>query len=126
MLYEEKYSSKMIGHVINAQQFQDICKALLCLALESTSTSYNYPDLISAIAQRLGFAIPRPIIFADTNWIRDFFGCVVNPGTGKFELWRVDCIGSSGSPMNEWKPWLDGSRRDITWGVYTRRYEYKG
>lgn len=123
---DSKLSGVMIGQVINAKELQDICKAFLCLALDGTSSSINYPQLITLAAQQLGFAMPKPIIFADTNWIRDFFGCTVNPGSGKLELWRFDCLGSSGTAMADWQQWLNGSRREPKWGVYPRYYEYKG
>lgn len=106
-----------------ASQLQDICKALLCL-IQGTTSSYDYPFLISQAAQKLGFAVPAPILFADTNWVKDMFGFVVNPGTGKLELWRVDYTGSIGHPIPSWKQWLNGSRPDQKWGIYTKPYQY--
>jgi hypothetical protein len=110
--------------VIGAQQQQEICKALLCLSEVSTTTSHDYHLHISVAAQKLGFAMPSPLIFADTNWVKDMFGFVVNPGTGKLELWRVDYTGSNGSPMSSWKQWMDGSRSDQKWGVYIKPFQY--
>lgn len=109
---------------IGARQLQDICKALLCLTEASTTTSHDYHLHISLAAQKLGFAMPAPLIFADTNWVKDMFGFVVNPGTGKLELWRIDYTGSNGSPMSSWKQWLDGSRPDLKWGIYIKPYQY--
>ena len=60
--------------IINAQQLQDICKALLCLVDMQTTTSYDYHLHIRLAAQKLGFAMPSPLIFADTNWVKDMFG----------------------------------------------------
>lgn len=110
--------------ILGAQQLQDICKALLCLSEISTTTSYDYHLSISLAAQKLGFAMPAPIIFADTNWVKDMFGFVVNPGTGKLELWRLDYTGSTGYPMTSWKQWVNGSRSDLRWGVYVKPFEY--
>jgi hypothetical protein len=111
-------------NIISATALQDICKGLLCLAFEETTTTIDYHDHVSRAAQKLGYAMPSPIIFADTNWVKDEFGCVVNPGTGRLELWRVDSIGAVGMPMTAWEQWINGSRRDALWGVYTKPYEY--
>lgn len=109
---------------MGSRQLQDICKALLCLTVVSTTTLCDYHLHISLAAQKLGFAMPSPILFADTNWVKDMFGFVVNPGTGKLELWRVDYTGSGGVPMSSWKQWMDGSRPDLKWGIYIKPYQY--
>lgn len=109
---------------MGARQLQDVCKALLCLTAANTATSYDYHLQISLAAQKLGFAMPPPVIFADTNWVKDMFGFVVNPGTGRLELWRIDYTGSSGVPMSSWKHWVDGSRPDHKWSIYVKPYQY--
>lgn len=110
--------------IIGAQQLQDICKALLCLSEVSTTIPYDYHLLISSAAQKLGFAMPAPLLFADTNWVKDMFGFTVNPGNGKLELWRFDYTGSIGYPMASWKQWVNGSRSDLRWGIYVKPFEY--
>jgi hypothetical protein len=110
--------------MIDAETFQGICKGLLCLTFEETTSEVDYHDLVSKAAQQLGYAMPAPILFADTNWVKEEFGFVVNPGSGDFELWRVDHIGRIGAPMTHWEQWLNGSRKDIHWGIYTKPYEY--
>ncbi len=64
-----------------------------------------------------------PLLFADTNWAYYYFGFVVNPGTGEFELWRMNRLGTRGFPMSSWKKHLDGSEYSI-WRIYTRIQEY--
>lgn len=110
--------------ILNAKVLQDTCKEILLLLLQNTSSALDYHRLIAEAAQKLGYAMPKPIIFADTNWVKGQFAFLVNPGTGLFELWRVDPNGTSGFPMTIWEQWLDGSRQDIPWGVYTKSYEY--
>jgi hypothetical protein len=110
--------------IINAQQLQEICKALLCLSEVSTTTPFDYHLHISLASQSLGFAMPTPLLFADTNWVKDMFGFTVNPGTGKLELWRFDYTGSTGYPMSSWKQWVNGSRPDLKWGIYVKPFEY--
>jgi hypothetical protein len=109
---------------ISSKALQDMAKAFIILASEETSFNIDYHAIISHAAKKLGLAMPAPIIFADTNWVKEEFGLVVNPGSGRFELWRIDTIGTSGAPMSSWEQWLNGTRQDITWGVYSRPYEY--
>lgn len=111
--------------VIDAAMLQDIAKGLICLAFGETSSPIDYHTEIATAARKLGYALQIPIIFADTNWVKEDFGFVVNPGTGNLELWRCDPLGQTGFPMSSWEQWLDGSRKDITWGVYTKPYEYR-
>ncbi len=122
----DKTQSIYSNNYINAQQLQEICHGLLCAAYGSTSLPFDCPGAINRTAQKLGYAMPGPIIFADTNWVRDYFAFVVSPGTKLLELWRVDPSGRNGSPMTAWKEWVNGSRKTPTWGIYTRPNEYKG
>lgn len=110
--------------VVDADTLQNIVKGIICLTFEDTSSQTDYHLLVSEAAHRLGFSLPLPIVFADTNWVKDDFCFVVNPGTGKLELWRGDYTGRSVAPMSAWEEWLNGSRKDRTWGVYTKPFEY--
>jgi hypothetical protein len=109
---------------LSSQQLQNICKALLCLNGMTTTASVDYHLQIALAAQKLGYAMPAPIIFADTNWVKDEFGFLVNPGTGSLELWRVDYTGTQGFPMRSWKKWLNGSSPNQKWAVYSKPSEY--
>ena len=110
--------------VTDAAQLQNICKGLICLAFDESSFPVDYHAAVSFAAQQLGYAMLEPFTFADTNWATEEFAFVVNPGTNEFELWRVDATGRSGMPMSSWAEWLNGSRKDQAWGVYTKPYEY--
>lgn len=110
--------------VMSAHELQEICKALICLREMHTSTPYDYHFHVINAARKLNYAIPAPLIFADTNWVKEEFGFVVNPGTGHLELWRVDYIASIGYPMSSWKEWVNGSRPDHKWGIYVKPSEY--
>lgn len=107
-----------------ARSLQEVVKALLCLASNKTSTAIDVHATVAEAARQCGYALGRPIVFADSNWVKDDFGFVVSPGTGKLELWRVDPTGTVGAPMSMWVQWLNGSRKDLPWGIYTRPYEY--
>jgi hypothetical protein len=110
--------------ILSSTRLQDVCKSLICLINLTTTFEDDYHLMVSRACQTLGFALQAPIIIADSNWVKDYFGFVVNPGTGEFELWRVDLIGTEGQPMSTWGQWLDGSRKDLTWGLHNRPYEY--
>ncbi|MBA3816140.1 MAG: hypothetical protein H0X29_06405 [Parachlamydiaceae bacterium] len=123
-LYDSIVVTYSMQSIISAKTLQDIAKALIALATEKTSFEVDYHAIISHTAQKMGLAMPAPIIFADSNWVKEEFGLVVNPGSGRFELWRIDPTGSLGAPMSNWEQWVNGSRPDIPWGIYTRPYEY--
>lgn len=110
--------------IMGSLQLQNICKALIALVNTNTTTPFDYHLHIRIVMQDLGFALPTPLIFADTNWVKDMFGFVVNPGTGKLELWRLDYTGSQGYPMSSWKQWVDGSRPDRKWSIYVKPHQY--
>ncbi len=122
--WEELPISMTSGPVVGAQTLREVVMALICLLYGTTSTPYDYHLHVSRLCQKMGYALPTPVIVADTNWVKDDFGFVVNPGTEKFEFWRVDYTGSSGYPMSVWEQWLNGSKQEPTWGVYTNPYEY--
>lgn len=122
-MVSQRYSQEKL---IDADVFQDIAKGIICLTFEQTTSETDYHERIASAAQNLGYALLPPIVFADTNWVKEEFCFVVNPGTGELELWRGDATGRVGAPMSYWEQWLNGSRKDIPWGIYTKPYEYKG
>ncbi|MDP1836439.1 MAG: hypothetical protein Q8K75_11015 [Chlamydiales bacterium] len=109
---------------LTSQELQNIVKALICL-VKGTVTSFNFHKEIARVCQTIGYAMPMPLVFADTNWVTDFFAFTVNPGTAQFELWRVDDTGTIGAPMSHWKQWLNGSKHTPTWGVFNNPNEYR-
>jgi hypothetical protein len=123
--YDDLKDQLTYGAIVSAEGLRNFSLALIAATLEDTFDSRNWHKLISRAMQELKFAMPEPIIFADTNWAFDMFGFVVNPGTGEFELWRLDDTGTAGSPMSIWRKWLDGSRRKPPWSLYTKPHEYQ-
>ena len=120
----EKIPLRALSFTISAAELQNICKSLLCLAKRKSLSSNDYHLEISLAARALGYALPMPLIFADTNWVKEEFGFVVNPGTATLELWRLDYTASAGYPMPSWKEWLDGSHPSRTWGIYNQPFQY--
>jgi len=117
-------SDRRTERLISAKTLQDIALAVVLLSSGTTSLPIDMHAKISLAAQELGYAMPTPITFADTNWARDYFAFLVSPGTGMLELWRVDPTGKIGSPMSLWRQWLNGTRKDIPWGVFPKPHEY--
>lgn len=111
--------------VIGADELQSRALALLSLEKGEVRSSIDMPLALARAAQEKGLALPAPLLFADSNWVTDFFGFTVNPGDGEFSLWRFDYTGSVGSPMASWKHWMDGSDQQRTWGLYVRPSEYE-
>ena len=126
MTHLEKASGKYgTQRLMSARALQNIVKGMLSLVWGKTFVPRDLPLAIAQIAQSEQFAMPRPLIFADTNWVKDYFAFLINPGTGKLDLWRVDYTGSIGSPMADWAQWLNGSKRSPDWGVYIKPHEYR-
>jgi len=123
-IFEQSSPQFGIKNLLSAQDLHEMAMSLLCIAYGATSLPLDCHFAVSKATQDLNFAMPTPIIFADTNWTKDLFAFVVSPGTGMLELWRVDPIGRTGAPMSHWKEWLNGSRKDALWGIYSRPYEY--
>lgn len=124
-MFDKLMPASLATRALPADRLQDIAKSLLCLEFRQPHISSDYHLRIAQAAQKLGFAMPQPLLFADTNWVTDYFGFLVSPGSGQFELWRLDYSGSFGAPMSNWKQWVDGSHRDRTWGVYVRPDQYQ-
>lgn len=122
---EEVLENYSIPQMVSAHILRLFCQAIIAMCAFSTATNLDFQWEIAVAAQQLGYAMPTPLVFADTNWVKDMFAFLVNPGTEQFELWRVDYTAGVGMPMSDWKQWLDGSRKDRTWGIYSRPYEYK-
>lgn len=109
---------------LDAQHLQSVCKALVALQQGATALPFDLHLEVSQAAQRLALSCPAPLIFADTNWVKEHFGFLVNPGTGRLDLWRLDETGSHGYPMSSWHCWLDGSHPEARWSVYVQPFQY--
>lgn len=110
------------GAVLPASALYGVCLASIAVA-EGDRSSTDLPGRLRRLMERLGLAMPSPILFADTNWIQEQFGFLVNPGTGELELWRSDYLGLQAAPMTRWSSWVDGSGK-IPWAIYVNPSEY--
>lgn len=80
-------------------------------------------EITASLMEKEGLSPPRSLRFADSNWEKFDFAFIVSPFNGKLELWRIDKIGLTGSPMREWEHLMNGVSRE-TWGIFLRPYEY--
>lgn len=72
---------------------------------------------IAKLMEKEGFAAPRALLFADTNWSREYFAFHVGLRTGHLELVLSDYTGSSIRPLFEWRQYLDGRVKEY-WSLY--------
>lgn len=124
-LFDKNSSSVAREAALGAKKLFSVVSGLIILACSKTSFEHNVQLLLREAMEREGYAFPSPILFADTNWARDMFAFIVNPGTGKPELWRMDDLGLAGEPMSYWNMWLNGSRKEPDWGVFINPIEYR-
>lgn len=106
---------------------KDLLYLIQATAISALNTHRLPTDLFEAIVntmreQRL--LPPQPIIFADSNWVKDFFAFVFSPVSQQIELWSTNAYGTEGAPIKAWKQWLNGSRRDRTWGMFVQPRQY--
>lgn len=111
-------------HILSSQDLKELAQALLILALNKTRSSVFYYKKIVEAMQQTALCYPAPFLFADTNWVNNAFGFIINPGSGALELWRFDtCGGKEGRPMSVWKRYLNGTDRQ-DWGIYVQPHQY--
>jgi len=111
---------------ISAEQLCNSARAFAALVFGTTRCEEDISREIVRELRAKGALFPEPVIFADSNWVRDYFAFVTNPVSAELELWSVDILGCAGRPMSFWKEWLNGSRRDPKWGIFTNFHEYVG
>lgn len=110
--------------LLTALELREAIMGCYLLAENKMALSFDLHHYVAQHSRFVGAAQPLPLLFADTNWTGNWFGFLVNPGTGRLELWRLSKSLSQGTPMSQWKPWLTGADRK-TWTIFTHPYEYE-
>lgn len=111
--------------VIGAKQVREVIQATLLLYLDRLQVPFPFlQSLVSAIRHH-NWMSPQPLVFGDTNWVKEDFALLVGPSTAQLELWLVEPLGLRATPISSWKCWVDGSRKDRTWGIYTNPFQYR-
>ncbi len=113
-----------LKRVVSSQRLLETTKGAvaLCLGLTRSKSDIHKKIIEKMRAERL--KSPLPLIFADTNWVKDYFAFVVNPASKDLEFWTVDYYGVQGRPLSHWKMWMNGSKREPKWGVFPKAMEY--
>ncbi len=115
-LAEERRGELEKHRLFSSQELRNIAKSYLMLALGNTRSKVFFHERIVERMRERGLAMPAPLIFADTNWVRYRFGFALNPGTGRLDLWRLDSSGVEGKPMSIWRSYFDGTLQQ-EWGI---------
>jgi hypothetical protein len=102
-----------------SKALKEAAKGCYLLAHKKLTTKNDLHQMVAERAVALKLSHPLPFLFADTNWEGNYLGFVVNPGTGKLELWRFDRRAEEGTPLASWKIWLDGTKK-VPWTIFTR------
>lgn len=113
-----------IDSPISAKELRRKILSACMMLLKQYTFSFDMLEKIVSVLREKRLLPPMPIIFADSNWVSDYFAFVVGPTSMQIELWSVNAYGTEGSPIPHWQQWLNGSRRDRTWGLLidTRQY----
>lgn len=122
------YVDKIVGdvhHPLRAKELLDIVKAASIVAAKKTRFSDDILETIVNLMRAKKLLPPAPVIFADSNWVKEFFAFVVSPVSQQLELWSVNAYGTEGRPIYSWKMWVDGSRKDRAWGVLVNAKQYR-
>ncbi len=88
------------------------------------SQSIDVASIICHLRRRRAL-FPKPVIVADSNWVKDYFAFLVSPITQEVEFWAVSRFGTYGRPIPHWKRWLNGSDKSRMWGVFVSPSQYR-
>jgi hypothetical protein len=110
---------------MTAKKIKELAKIVYTHSRRSLFSSFDLHKYIADHARFIGLAPPTSLILADTNWPNQYFGCVVNPGTLRLELWTLDRTASQGTSMSDVASWFDSEGR-IPWTLYANPAEYTG
>ncbi len=108
---------------LSSLALQRLIHSLYLLASGRLSSPRDIQWEIRALLRRKKLALPAPLLFADTNWAKEYFAFIVNPSDATLGLWRTDYLGLAATPMDEWRQWLSGPQT-IPWAVYVNPSEY--
>jgi len=123
-IYEKVLKRLPQAEYISSKRLLETAKAIIALTDRSTRAAPQFHEGLVREMRSLGALPPMPVVFADTNWIKDYFAFLVNPASSRLELWSVDKLGIQGSPLSAWKMWLNGSKHDPQWGIFMKPHEY--
>jgi len=109
---------------LSSKELRALIQASIAMGIGSVRHKKDLSHMVIKEMREEKLLAPAPLIFADTNWVEQYFAFVINPGSEELELWGVDYYGVTGQNISSWKKWLNGSRHTPEWGIFTNPYEY--
>ena len=97
--------------------------ALISYTKDRASSRNLLIEALDVISSLISTA-PKAVIFADTNWMKEYFAFAISPVTLSITLWTASELATRATPMTTWTPWLNGSRKDRTWGLLINPMDY--
>lgn len=122
--YDELMNLLKATPLLSSSQVMRLCRLTFMAQHRSLTCAHNVAEDIDHHARQAGLIGPKPIRFADSNWVSDDFAFVINPASLKLELWRCHPNDHVGAPLDAWSHFLDGTQREPTWGIYQNPLEY--
>lgn len=108
---------EMSEEYLTSEELKELAKLLYIQSVKKVALGVDLHTEIEKRARFLGLSPPPPLLFGDSNWDTYFLGCLVNPGTGNLELWRLNFLGTSGFPMTPWRSSFGGEGAP-SWSFY--------
>lgn len=110
---------------LRSRELLELVKTIIILMFGRCRFEKDVLETLLSVMRDMRLLPPKPLIFADSNWVKDFFAFVIGPTSQQLEFWSVNAYGTQGRPITNWKMWLDGSRKDKKWGVLINPNEYR-
>ncbi len=111
------------GQWVASTELLEILKTVIGATFKKASFSFDWEKELLEVMRKERLFLPKPLLFADSNWPHFYFAFVVNPATLKLEMWRVNSLGNQGFPMHQWKMWFDENHPQ-EWGILDSSSEY--
>lgn len=123
LLGSQKIEIQIDANFIGAFELQQKAKEEILRLGTAAFSSTDWDMEIATRARMANLSYPAPYLFADTNWAGWYFGWVINPASGEWELWRLNRTATQGIPMSEWKGFFSPQNR-LPWVLLPVKKEY--
>lgn len=117
-MHVAKQGHERIGNyqLLTAKDLLIFIQTILLGALKTNYLEFDATSMILRAMAKFGYTLFHSILVANTNWTKEYFGFLVNPGTGQIDFWRMDLYGRKGLPLSVWEPFLYG-KSNKKWGI---------
>lgn len=125
----ESLARTLLSGIYSPVRAKDCLRLATALSVQLTRKVRHETDAFFSIVSACrakGLLPPKPLVFADSNWVNDMFAFLIGPSSQQLEFWSVNAYATEGQPISHWKMWLNGSRKDRTWGIFVNPSQYRG